>query len=174
MSTLNSVESYTQWLKKSTLYERYFVRNRNNVSSADCHVLCETTRKVGAIEWTVVANVYHTLVAVWASVVEQNRVSGNTHTYFEVCRSILAKFSDNASKLMTKNCRERNVIRVEQCFLSTMQRVVSTANAACLDLEQYFVILNLRNRSILYILPRFGTAYTMDCVHYTFHVFTPF
>ena len=170
MHALNSVESNTQGLEQCALNERNVVRQRNNISCTHGHIFCECTWQVGTVERTIVADVDHALIAVGAGVIEQNRVSGYTHANLEVARSVLAYFSDDTGEFVTENCREMDVIRIEESFLTAMQRVIGAANAASLDLKKYFVVFDLRNRSILNILPWLFATYAVNCIHCTFHV----
>ena len=65
------------------------------------------------------------------------------HAHLQILGSILANLGDDAGELMAEDCRELNVIRVGDCLVPTIQRMVGAADASSLDLKQDLVVLDL-------------------------------
>ena len=126
--TLYSVHCYAERLEQSALGEGNVIGHRDDVGCTNGHVLSKCARKVSAIEWTVVANVYLATIAILAGVVEEYRVCSYALTNLEVCRCILANFSDYARELMAEDCRRLDVIGICDCRIPAIERVIGTAD----------------------------------------------
>ena len=71
---------------------------------------------------------------------------------------------------MTEDCRILDVIGICDCGIPAIERVIGAADAYSLDLHQYFVILDLRNIEIFYVLHCIRLSGGLEkCVHLTFH-----
>ena len=71
---------------------------------------------------------------------------------------------------MAEDCRILDVIGICDCRIPAIERVIGAADTYSLDLHQYFVILDLRNIEIFYVLHCIRLSGGLEkCVHLTFH-----